>query len=322
MSISSWVGIVPSVTFSFDRTIPPSVTLYVIGCVILRFTFVCVTLPPSRGSQAVEEMGVLLRRWLYYLRSIPVLLLGVRNWPQVVALFLGLPVRRPLTVTLRQSGLRFQVRSAMDVWVIKETCLDRDYERYGARLQRGWTVFDIGAALGDFTLFAAQQVGEQGRVYAFEPFPESFALLVDNIKLNGALNVTAYPYAVAGKRGHLRLVAASEAVRNATAPGSGPNEVEAWSLEEALDRVERCDLMKVDCEGGEYDIFLQAGAAALGKVQAICMEYHDGVTPYSHCDLVRSLEAHGFQVSVYPSRVQPAIGFLKAQRRAVERNHG
>ena len=54
-----------------------------------------------------------------------------------------------MIIRLRGSGLQFRVRTAMDVWVIKETCLDRDYE-YGMVLQDNWTIIDIGAGLGDF----------------------------------------------------------------------------------------------------------------------------------------------------------------------------
>src|SRR5512147_3243912 len=90
----------------------------------------------------------------YYARSIPKVLFGFQPLPQVIGLFLGKSLGQPLTITLRASGLKYRVRTAMDVWVIKETCLDRDYER-GAALQADWTIIDIGAGLGDFTAYAA-----------------------------------------------------------------------------------------------------------------------------------------------------------------------
>src|SRR3712207_2539926 len=100
---------------------------------------------------------MLLSRAAYYAASIPTLLLGVRNPARVLATMLGFPVRRPFVLALRGSGLRLWVRGRMDVWIVKETCLDRDYERGGIALRDGWVVVDIGAGLGDFSVQAARR---------------------------------------------------------------------------------------------------------------------------------------------------------------------
>jgi hypothetical protein len=113
-----------------------------------------------------------MSRLFYYLSSIPTLLLGFRDWPVLLAAFLRLPVRKPFKVTLRRSGLSFMARSAMDVWIIKESCLDRNYEAASVPVRDGWTIVDIGAGLGDFSVHAAR-LNPSGAVYAFEPFPES-----------------------------------------------------------------------------------------------------------------------------------------------------
>jgi FkbM family methyltransferase len=48
----------------------------------------------------------------------------------------------------------------------------------------GMTVVDIGANIGYYTLLFARAVGEGGLVYAFEPAPETFALLRRNLHVN------------------------------------------------------------------------------------------------------------------------------------------
>jgi len=59
------------------------------------------------------------------------------------------------------------------------------YQAFTQRIERGMTVFDIGAHVGLFTLAAAKRVGPEGRVYAFEPSPQTAEILKHHIRLNG-----------------------------------------------------------------------------------------------------------------------------------------
>lgn len=65
----------------------------------------------------------------------------------------------------------------------------------------GQVVLDIGANIGYFTLLAARQVGPQGHVFAFEPDEANFALLQQNLQLNGYTNVTTIRKAVSDSTG-------------------------------------------------------------------------------------------------------------------------
>jgi FkbM family methyltransferase len=260
-----------------------------------------------------------LSRWTYYLSSIPTLLLGFRPLSTLLAAFLRWPLPRPFKVELR-SGLAFYVRGAMDIWIMKETCLDRDYEVYGHPLQDGWVILDIGAALGDFALWAGYH-NPSSRVYAIEPAPDSFALLQQNQILNGINNVQTYPYAVGKLDGELWLnLEAGEGVMFSTSqPAQDETQrmkVQALSLERLLEELAltQCDFLKMDCEGGEYDILLGASAATLQKIQRLCLEYHDHLTAHTHPELVAHLERHGFRVRVTPNRAHREIGFLYAER--------
>jgi FkbM family methyltransferase len=58
-------------------------------------------------------------------------------------------------------------------------------------LQRNDVVLDIGANIGFHTIHAGKLVGEEGRVFAFEPVLNSFAHLMENIALNKSYNVIA-----------------------------------------------------------------------------------------------------------------------------------
>jgi FkbM family methyltransferase len=264
---------------------------------------------------------MLISRILYYLASIPTLLLGVKNWPVMLAAFLRLPLRKPFTVELRRSGVRFHARTAMDVWIIKETCLDRDYETASVGLQDGWTILDIGAGLGDFAICAARR-NPRGVVYAYEPFPESFALLEENVRLNGLENVRMFPYAVgAARAGRLTLYATGEAVQHRTAgaseaPTASAFDVTSVSLDQIFEEqnLARCDFLKIDCEGAEYEILLNTSDRTLGRIRHVCLEYHEGVTPHSREDLARFFRDKGFHVALRPNPVHRQLGFLHAAK--------
>jgi len=272
------------------------------------------------GARRAGSRGA--SRWIYYLSSIPTILAGMRPRGAILRLFLGLPVRRPLDVTL-SDGLRFRVRTRMDAWVLKETCLDRDYER-DTRFEADWTVVDVGAATGDFTVHAARQC-PSGTVYAFEPLPESFALLEDHVRLNGVRNVRAFPEAIAAAEGTLELYTVTGlsgqhrtagAGASATAP---PIRVRATTLGSALDGhgIARCDLLKLDCEGAEFEILLGMPPEVLARIARIVLEYHDHVTEHTHEELARRLTERGFDVTVRPNPAWRELGFLYAENRAL-----
>jgi FkbM family methyltransferase len=209
----------------------------------------------------------------------------------------------------------------MDVWVVKEVCLDRDYERGGLRPQDGWTIIDVGAGIGDFSISLAARL-PRSRVIALEPFPPSFQALTENIALNRLENVAAFPYALGAASGPQRLRAgAAEPGQSSTARvGRGvaerQEEVPGRSLAALLDelRIERCDALKMDCEGAEYEILMSSDDTTLRKIENLSLEYHDSYTQHEHGELVTFLEQAGYIVRTRPSPAHREIGFLFATR--------
>jgi FkbM family methyltransferase len=72
-------------------------------------------------------------------------------------------------------------------------------------LRRGDVVVDVGANVGYYTILGAKLVGEEGRVYAFEPDPVNFGLLESNVRLNRLNNVVLEQKAVSNAAGTLKL---------------------------------------------------------------------------------------------------------------------
>jgi FkbM family methyltransferase len=263
----------------------------------------------------------LFRKYSYYLASVFRLLLGFENPLLVVKIFLGRRQTAVETVRLRGRGLQFKVRGAMDIWSIKETFLDRFYETRGFAVQPGWKVVDIGAGIGEYPVYVAvMQPG--GRVFAFEPYPQSFALMQENIRLNALTNVEAFDRAIAASTGELVLdLTGGEPLQfQSHAADVTPLEkgltVQALSLSDAFAMLEldSCDLLKLDCEGAEYEILLGAPQPVLEHIQRIVMEYHDNTVPYNHTDLKRFLSERGYRVDTFPNPVHAHLGYLRAIR--------
>jgi len=56
-------------------------------------------------------------------------------------------------------------------------------------ITEGDTVLDVGAWIGAYTLFFSRLVGRSGRVFSFEPNPETYKILLDNIRMNNVSNI-------------------------------------------------------------------------------------------------------------------------------------
>jgi FkbM family methyltransferase len=72
-------------------------------------------------------------------------------------------------------------------------------------VKKGMTVVDVGANIGYYTLLAARLTGDDGRVFAFEPDPQNFALLSKNVALNGCENVVAVQKAISNESERAKL---------------------------------------------------------------------------------------------------------------------
>ena len=131
------------------------------------------------------------------------------------------------------------------------------------------TVLDIGAHIGIMTLAMSRCVGEQGRVYAFEPQPKLFRELLHNMALNkGTENIIFYCSAVADKEGEIELHPLVLSNEGGTGLGQNylKNEKGIYSKEAAtvpmitidsLD-LQNISLMKIDVE--DMENFVLKGA--------------------------------------------------------------
>ena len=274
--------------------------------------------------QLKHKVGIIRRfsSWVYYFRSIFTMLFGFRNWWEVIRIFLFSNEGKVNTLKLRKPRLLINVRSRMDVWSVKEALLDRFYSCFGTEIGKDWTVMDIGAAIGEFTLLAALQASK-GRVIAYEPFSGSFDLLKDNLVQNSIKNVITHKMAVWSKNDDLELdFSLVEPLQMRSEMPSSDNahshiRTQSISLFQALaeNSINHLDLLKLDCEGAEFPILLDAEPELFAKIYRVIMEYHDGYQGHHHHELVELFSTNGYYVKVTPNIVHAELGYLYAEKK-------
>ena len=175
-------------------------------------------------------------------------------------------------------------------------------------------VVDVGANVGVFSLFAARFAR---LVYALEPASSNYSRLVPNTSRVQKIVPLNCACAAHDGRGSLDVSGSPDAFSLMTNPSAGIQEsVEVISLATLFERfrIGRCDYLKLDCEGAEFEIILEADSSLLNRVQRIVMEYHDHLSnKYSHVDLLERLKILGFQASSY--NPNGTYGMIAAFRR-------
>ena len=261
-----------------------------------------------------------LRRMIYYSKSVWEMMWQFKHWPDLFAFMLRRSSSEKKIIQLRSPSVQLVVRSAMDVWSVKETFLDAFYTKYGVPIQDGWTVIDIGAGIGDFSVYAAYGKPKT-TIYAYEPFIDSYELLNENLRLNNIKNVNPFQIAIWSADGNLLLDDSSGEPLQITSNKTNlvgeslqKNIVQSKSLIAILDEhaLEKVDLIKLDCEGAEYDVLMQAPSAVFDKIKRITMEYHDLDAEHSHQQLIPFLEDQGYHVQRFMNAVHDHIGYLFA----------
>ena len=138
--------------------------------------------------------------------------------------------------------------------------------------REGDVVVDVGAGIGEFTLWCADAGAS---VMAFEPDPLAFACLERNVPARS--DVQSLPYALWKERAHLRLHGSADTTESSLIEDGKANlrlaDVEAWPLDQLpqIIALPVIDFMKVDGEGVEPEI-LAGGMRTLRRTRVIAVD--------------------------------------------------
>jgi len=225
-------------------------------------------------------------------------------WRFVLAELLG--QRRLGLYRLREEGARVAVRHGTgDVVTLGEIFHERDYappEPVAARLDRlrAPRLLDLGANVG---MFGAQALARWpgATCTAYEPDPANAAVHARVITANGWQERWELRRAAAGAAsGTASFVAGEIALSRLAAVGGAGTDASAIEVpvEDVLPAVAGADLLKMDIEGGEWEILSDPRFAA-APPHAVAMEYHREGSPggaHPHAAASALLEAAGLEV--------------------------
>jgi FkbM family methyltransferase len=175
-------------------------------------------------------------------------------------------------------------------------------------LRPGMTLIDVGAHIGEYTLIAAQVVGESGQVHGFEPMPKLFPILSENVRINNLRNVNLNCMAVSNRTGEIEFEVFDDpsisSIRKQVTSGSEQLvTVKTTSLDAYCSQINtKIDLIKVDVEGAEKLVF--EGAEQLmslpsSKAPVWLFEYSPHAYAsfgYLASDLMNLLHQHNYNI--------------------------
>jgi FkbM family methyltransferase len=204
---------------------------------------------------------------------------------------------------LKVEGLRHPVGlrpDTSDMGAFAQVFLERDYQLTLAKPPR--LIVDAGANIGLVSALFASQFPE-AKIIAIEPLAENVQLLVENMRPYP--NVQPVHAAIWNKSGTVNLVTHDQDEKflghwgirvseGLTASGSPP--VRAMTILEVLvnSGFPVIDILKIDIEGAELDIFNKDARLWLARTNVLIIELHDRFRPGCKAAVHDAMRSFGF----------------------------
>jgi len=177
------------------------------------------------------------------------------------------------------------------------------YTRRPLRVRQPRIVVDIGANIGSFALYAATR-WPTASIHAFEPAPDNIERLRQNVALSRTPGVVCHSSAVGATSGTTTLYLKADPGWHSIWDHGAETSitVATTSLGDIAGELngEPIDLLKLDCEGAEYEILEGRESLLRDRVHQIAMEYHE-VGGHSVQELTSLLGRAGFQCEIEPA---------------------
>jgi FkbM family methyltransferase len=191
------------------------------------------------------------------------------------------------------------VRDFMTLYIYNEIFAEKSYD-YPNLVTGNPVIIDIGANTGLFSLRMKQRYPDS-TIYCYEPFLKNFEQLSQNIRLSKLESIEIFQKGVGGRTRTEKLF-----LNKNNLGGHSLFELEARSNEFVhIDIIgiadllkdlgqDRIHLIKMDCEGAEYEIIKGINNQLASQIEIILFESTESV--YNLNELTDYLKALGFEI--------------------------
>jgi FkbM family methyltransferase len=204
------------------------------------------------------------------------------------------------------------VRMALGSYEPQSVKLIRQYLRPGSQC------IDAGANIGFFTCLMASIIGPHGKVYAFEPMPESFTLIEKNLQENGFESlVTLFNVACSDEKKTLTGSIASRMYIAGEVPDCPSVQMQCDRVDALVD--EKIDFVKIDVEGhepaaikGMIGIFEKSKPVILSEISEYWLSTYSGMDGNGYLNMLVDL---GYDVFRVDDQSKPIVrGSLRLEK--------
>jgi len=240
----------------------------------------------------------------------------VKNWQIVIFVYFGIYNKEFYTLNLK-NGLRIKLRTKStdlqafaNVWILEEYKIDN------FKISESDVIIDIGGHIGLFVLFASS-MSKKGKIISVEPYPKNFDLLKENMKNNNFQNIILINKAVSKTDKNLELFidSSDDAAHSINKIGEKIIQIKGITLKQIMleNQITKCNMLKMDCEGAEFEIIESLSDIELLKIDKICLEYHIKKNNESLLENLKNrLEKINYKINIIPTN--DYLGMLYAKK--------
>ncbi|MFA7653725.1 MAG: FkbM family methyltransferase [Candidatus Magasanikbacteria bacterium] len=234
-----------------------------------------------------------------------------------------------IILKFEKSEFKLSLRGEADTSVMREIFKLREYRRAEEVIKQAQDpILDVGAHAGFFSLYC-RALNPVVKILGLEPEKNNLEFFAKHLKNNKIKDVAIIAGALAGKTGERVLKISSDSHNHRLNDNRLPEvflskagyrdetevKVRVFSLFDLcrLHKIKKLSLIKMDIEGGEFEVFESLMSEDYLLFQSIILEYHNNIDHYQIIE--NKLRVNGFGVQVFPSKFDKTMGFIFASNK-------
>lgn len=219
-------------------------------------------------------------------------------WIALIIKFFPNLYKHPILLRLKNGGT-ISIVDFMSLYIYNEIFIEGGYD-YPSLKKKDPVIIDIGANTGLFTL-RMKQLYPDATIFCYEPYDINFKQLEENIALSNLNNVSVFQQGVGGIARTEKLYInkknlGGHSLFKLEARSDDYINIDITGIESILNNLSlmHCDLIKMDCEGAEYEIIKAISPELASRIKTIVFESTESV--YNLDELLKHLNDLGYKV--------------------------